>query len=203
MTVAKILCPGYKSEAELLKDFLEKVPSSYRCLLYICNNQIIPNLKRKYMHVQKDIDDIVLGALAEIIQKTGAYGSVKNLLWTASINRVKDWIRKLASYDERGDVSVKEVITDNWDGLENVLLKSEPVLEYDFEDQFRSFCTTLTERENEVLTLLSEGHTEEVIAVMMGIKVPTVNNLKTRVKEKYFEFFNLAKKRPDNPDQSK
>ena len=191
MSTAKPPCPGYQTDAELLKAFIEKLQPAYKCLLYICYNQIIPSLRRKNFRIQEDIEDIVIGALTEVILKTEVYGSVKRLLWTISCARVIDWIRKRASYNEDGDVVVKEVGSDNWSLFETLLINADPMLLIEFEDKYRFFLEKLTPREKEVLELLSEGKSVEVIAAMLGISVGAVGNIITRIKNEFNDFFGL------------
>ena len=191
MSTEKPPCPTYKTDAELLKDFLQKLDSAYKCLIFICYNQIIPSLERKNFRIQNHIEDIVIGALTEVIQKTMVYDSVRALLWTISSRRVIDWIRKRCTRDAEGNVIVHEPGTDNWTLFENIFLDSEPILNIEFEDKFRIFIETLTPREKEVLELLYEGKTEEVIAVMLGVQVGAINNLKTRIKKSYKDFFEM------------
>jgi len=191
MSTAKPPCPGYQTDAELLKAFIEKLQPAYKCLLYICYNQIIPSLRRKNFRIQEDIEDIVIGALTEVILKTEVYGSVKRLLWTISCARVVDWIRKRASYNEEGHVVVKEIGGDNWDLFETLLISADPMLLIEFEDKYRFFLKELTPREKEVLELLSEGKSVEVIAAMLGISVGAVGNIITRIKNAFNDFFGL------------
>jgi len=191
MSTAKPPCPGYQTDAELLKAFIEKLQPAYKCLLYICYNQIIPSLRRKNFRIQEDIEDIVIGALTEVILKTEVYGSVKRLLWTISCARVIDWIRKRASYNEDGDVVVKEVGSDNWSLFETLLINADPMLLIEFEDKYRFFLEKLTPREKEVLELLSEGKSVEVIAAMLGISVGAIGNIITRIKNEFNDFFGL------------
>ncbi len=191
MSTEKPPCPRYKTDAELLKDFLQKLDSAYRCLIYICYNQIIPSLERKNFRFQNHIEDIVIGALTEVIQKTMVYDSVRALLWTISSRRVIDWIRKRCSQDEDGNVIVHEPGSDNWALFESLFLDSDLILHIEFEDKFRVFLDTLTPREKEVLELLYEGKTDDVIAVMLGVQVGAINNLKTRIKTRYKDFFGI------------
>lgn len=188
MSTEKPPCPGYKTDAELLKDFLKQLDSAYKCLIYICDYQIIPSLERKNYRIQSDIQDIVMGALAELIQKTAVFESVRALLWTISTRRVIDWIRKRCSRDEDGNIIVYETGGDNWTLFENLFLGADPILNIEFEDRFRLFLKTLTPRELEVLEFLHQGQNEETIAAMLGIKGDAVNNLKTRVRKKLLDF---------------
>ena len=193
MTTEKRPCPEYKTDAELLEAFLKKLDKAYTCLLHICYTQIIPSLKRKNLPLQKDVEDIVINALTEVIVKTDVYGSLKQLLWTVSNLRLIDWIRRFASYDEEGDVIVKENTKENWGLFESLFIQADPIMEIAFEDEFRSFRRTLNDREEELLRLLSEGKTEEMIVIMMDVKAGTVDNLKSSVKRSYLRFFNITK----------
>jgi RNA polymerase sigma factor (sigma-70 family) len=189
MSTDKPPCPHYQTDAELLKAFLEKLDKAYKCLLYICYKQIIPSLERKHFYVKDDVEDIVIGALAEVIQKTAGFDSVKSLLWTISTRRLIDWIRKRCRRDLDGKPVIIQDPVDNWDVYENRYLVSDLFMTIEFENRYRLFLETLTPREREVLQLLYEGQNEETIAVMLGISPASVNNLKTRILTKYRDFF--------------
>ncbi|MCF0060584.1 hypothetical protein MUK70_15175 [Dyadobacter chenwenxiniae] len=193
MSTEKPPCPEYNTDAELLKDFLEKLDKAYTCLLFICYRKIIPSLKRKNFQIEKDVEDIVMNALTEVVMKTEVYGSLKKLLWTVSSMRLIDWIRRFSSYDADGEVIVRENTTDNWGVFESLFVQADPILDIEFEDEFRSFRTTLNEREELLLRLLSEGKTEEMIATMMDLKPGYVDNLKSSVKRSYLKFFDVRK----------
>jgi hypothetical protein len=193
MSIEKPPCPGYKTDAELLKDFLEKLDKAYTCLLFICYRQIIPSLKRKNLQIQKDVEDIVMNALTEVIMKTEVYGSLRKLLWTVSSLRLIDWIRRFSSYDDAGEVIVREHTSDDWGVFESLFVQADPILDIEFEDEFRSFRKTLNEREEELLRLLSDGKTEEMIAAMMDLKPGYVDNLKSSIKASYRRFFDIRK----------
>ncbi|WP_439556269.1 hypothetical protein, partial [Dyadobacter sp.] len=77
--------------------------------------------------------------------------------------------------------------------FESLFIQADPIMEIAFEDEFRSFRRTLNDREEELLRLLSEGKTEEMIVIMMDLKAGTVDNLKSSVKRSYLRFFNITK----------
>jgi RNA polymerase sigma factor (sigma-70 family) len=189
MSIDKPPCPAYKTDAELLKDFLAKLDKAYKCLLFICYRQIIPSLERKHFHIKDDVEDIVISALAEAIQKTDGFDSVRSLLWTISTRRLIDWIRKRCRKDEDGKPFAILNPVDNWDLFENAYLASDLFMTIEFENRYRIFLGTLTARENEVLQLLYEGQTEETIGMMLGLVPASVNNLKSRILGKFHDFF--------------
>lgn len=189
MSTEKPPCPQYQTDAELLKDFLEKVSKAYTCLIFICYKQIIPSMQRSHFYVKDEVEDIVMSALAEVIQKTSGFNSVRSLLWTISTRRLIDWIRKRCRRDEDGKAVQLQTSGINWDIFENVYLQSDFIMTLEFEDRFRHYLLTLTPREAEVLQLLIDGQTEEQIAVILGISVGAVHNIKTRILAKFREFF--------------
>ena len=189
MSTEKPPCPQYKTDAELLKEFLAKLDKAYNCMLFICYKQIIPSLERKHFYIRDEVEDIVIGALAEAIQKTAGFDSVKSLLWTISSRRLIDWIRKRCRKDEEGKPIILQNPVDNWDLFENLYLTSDLSMTIEFEDKYRLFLTMLTPKEREVLKLLYEGQTEETIAMMTGVTTGTIGNLKTRILTKYRDFF--------------
>ena len=78
-----------------------------------------------------------------------------------------------------------------WSLFETLLINADPMLLIEFEDKYRFFLEKLTPREKEVLELLSEGKSVEVIAAMLGISVGAVGNIITRIKNEFNDFFGL------------
>jgi RNA polymerase sigma factor (sigma-70 family) len=142
------------------------------------NGPLVRRIRSRFSSLDDtQIENIVQHTMLKVFEKAHQYTGQTD-------NRAQSWVWRIAFNKGIDTVNVKEIVEDvetvfyyvNDDG--NTENSEESCIE---NEDWEQFLTSLSSRQKQVVTLLSQGYEREEIAKMLEISAPRVSQLLTEI----------------------